>query len=356
MKKLQQHSAVLAAALAVSVVLGFAASENSAWAAEQSNGRVFTLDNAASANSILAFDRAKDGALSNPRTYATGGKGTGTALGSQGALAFAEQGHYLLAVNPGSDEVSVFSLERPVLRLLGTVLSGGHNPISITSHGPLVYVLNAGAPANITGFWLKHGELVPISHSTRGLSTQDPAPAQVELSPFGDEVVVTEKATDRIVTFPIRLDGSPGDASIHASNGQTPYGFGFTRGGVLVVSEAAGGASGASSVSSYLTLSFPGLSIFHSLSVSVPDFQTAACWVASTPNGDYAYTSNTGSGTISGYSVEGGRLSLLSPSGITAVTGDGTQPADMGLASQFLMCSMVEPTSSRGSELPRTEA
>ena len=39
------------------------------------------------------------------------------------------------------------------------------------------------------------------------------------------------------------------------------------------------------------------------ISPSVPDTQSAACWVVVTPNGHYAYVTNTGSGTVSSYGI-----------------------------------------------------
>ena len=52
--------------------------------------------------------------------------------------------------------------------------------------------------------------------------------------------------------------------------------------------------------------------------------QTASCWVAVTDDGAYAYTVNTGSGTISSCSVSvGGDPSLLNPT-----AGGGNVPVD----------------------------
>src|SRR5439155_11770428 len=43
----------------------------------------------------------------------------------------------------------------------------------------------------------------------------------------------------------------------------------------------------------------------------VPDNQSAACWIRITPNGHFAYVSNTGSGTLSSYRIErDGELTL----------------------------------------------
>jgi 6-phosphogluconolactonase (cycloisomerase 2 family) len=60
--------------------------------------------------------------------------------------------------------------------------------------------------------------------------------------------------------------------------------------------------------------------ILNTISGSVPDSQTAPCWIAITPDGRFAYAVNTGSAVISGYQVRSnGELSLLG-NGVTAQT------------------------------------
>src|SRR4029077_626960 len=99
------------------------------------------------------------------------GLGTGSGLGSQGALVLSENGRWLFAVNAGSDDISVFSVDREELTLASRVSSGGTRPISMTVYRDLLYVLNAGGSGNITGFNIgRHGALTPISNSTRPLS------------------------------------------------------------------------------------------------------------------------------------------------------------------------------------------
>jgi 6-phosphogluconolactonase (cycloisomerase 2 family) len=111
-----------------------------------------------------------------------------------------------------------------------------------------------------------------------------------------------------------------------ASIGMTPFGFAFTRRSQLIVSEAFGGADGASAVSSYQL----GSSGLVDVSASVKDHQGAACWIVLARNDSLAFTSNTGSGSISAYRVgESGRLSLVAADGRSGVTGDGTKPTDM---------------------------
>ena len=71
-------------------------------------------------------------------------------------------------------------------------------------------MLNAGAGGNVSGFRLtEHGNLKPIAGSTRALPSVDAGPAQVAITPDGDGLVVTEKNTNTIDTFPLRHDDRP---------------------------------------------------------------------------------------------------------------------------------------------------
>ncbi len=298
-------------------------------------GAVYTLTNEARANAVVAFSRSSSGSLLHPRRFATGGSGTGSGLGSQGAIALSRNGNWLFAVNAGSNDVSVFSVRGTELRLVHRSPSGGTMPISVTSHRNLVFVLNAGGDGNIAGFTLaRSGALRPLPDGVRSLSGPKAGPAQISFSPDGESLVVTEKNTGLLDQFSVDEDGTVSEATQVTSNGETPFGFSFTRQGLLIVSEAFGGRDGESAASSYRLEDDLRL-----ISGSVRDHQTAACWIAVTRNGGYAYTTNTGSGNISGYRVSScGSLSLLNKDGFTASTGDGSSPTDMALSadSSFL--------------------
>jgi len=95
------------------------------------------------------------------------------------------------------------------MRPIGTVWSGGVNPVSLTTRQNLLYVVNAGyfpgtaddaLPGNITGFSIDDGRLSPLRESTQALSRSDSAvgPAEIAFSPDGDQLAVTEKATNVI--------------------------------------------------------------------------------------------------------------------------------------------------------------
>jgi 6-phosphogluconolactonase (cycloisomerase 2 family) len=293
-------------------------------------GAVYVISNAAGGNEVVAYDRSADGSLSPAGAFATGGLGTGAGLGSQGALILSANGQWLFAVNAGSDDVSVFAVGPGGLRLTDVEPSGGDLPISLTQFGRLVYVLNAGGSGNIAGFTLSpSGDLAPLPGSIQPLSNGGvgaaPGPAQIAFSPDGSTLVVTEKASNQIVTYAVDSAGVASGPTAYLSSGLTPFGFAFSQQGTLVVSEAFGGAADASAASSY-RLDGGALTV---VTPSAPTTETAACWVAITGNGRYAYTTNAGSGSVSGYAVgPDGSLTLLDAGGQSGLTGAGSGPID----------------------------
>ena len=293
-------------------------------------GHVFTSTNATAGNEVMVYRAAPGAAPVLVARLATNGLGTGTGLGNQGAVTLSGSGRHLFVVNPASHSVSTFAVRREALVLRSTVDSGGLRPISVTEHQGLVYVLNADGAGNISGFRDDHGTLVPLAGSTRPLSAASgTGSAQVGFSPDGDTLLVTEKATNRLTSYPVDADGRAGVPVVTASAGITPFGFAFDRRGHALVSEAFGGAAGASALSSYTFDEWaPARPVI--VSASVGTTQTAACWVVVTPNGRHAYVTNTGSGTISRYAVQkkGGRLALAQ--GIAATAGAG--PIDAAIS------------------------
>ena len=302
------------------------------WSPEERTGAVYTLSNESSGNRVIVFSREKNGSLSWKGSVSTGGKGLGSGLGSQGAIV--RRGDLLFAVDAGSNEVSVLRTEGG-FHVIARVPSGGLEPISLTVNDDLLYVLNAGDPGNITGFrGARSGHLVHINGSTQPLSGTGTGPAQVEFNPAGRVLVVTEKNTNMIDTYVVGAGGKAGAPDVQSSTGTTPFGFEFTSRGQLVVSNAAGKVSGMSSLTSYAVSPTGFLAL---ITGPVADHQTAACWVAITGNGKFAYTTNAVSGDISGYTVAAdGSLTLFNDGGVTASS--DASPIDMALSrgSRFL--------------------
>lgn len=294
-------------------------------------GAVYTMDNALGSNHVIAFNRHKDGTLGKPKKYATQGGGTGSGLGSQGAIV--SDGEYLYVCNAGSNSISVFRIAGPTLHFVDKTYSQGVMPISLTVHDDLVYVLNAGGSGNISGFRSNYGHLSHIYGSKQPLSSSSAGGAQVSFNNAGDQLVVTEKATNRITTYPVGADGRAGAGMSYASAGQTPFGFEFTPDGAIIVSEAFGGGANASTVTAY-DLGSDGS--VNSTSGPVATGQTAACWVVVTDDGEFAYASNTGSNNVTGFRIRSnGQLALLE-GGDSGMTGAGPIDMDFSPNSIFL--------------------
>jgi 6-phosphogluconolactonase len=289
-------------------------------------GTLYTMSNATAENQLLAYEQLSNGQLRVSEVLSTGGKGSGGGLGNQNGLIVSPDRRWMLAVNAGSNEISVFRFNGNQPKLVNKVASGGVRPVSVTVQGNLVYVVNAGSD-DVVGFKLgDRGELWQLPNSRRTLSATATAPAQIQFSPDGRTIVVTEKATNTISTFPVKY-GYLGDRISTPSAANTPFGFSFDKRGNLIVSEAVGGAPNGSSVSSYKLFDNSRL---RAITPAAKTNQTAACWIVLSRNGEYAYTSNTASGTITGFKVgRDGSLKSLNADGRTGVTGDGSGPIDM---------------------------
>jgi 6-phosphogluconolactonase (cycloisomerase 2 family) len=307
---------VLGVSLLAMLVLASAANASSS---DNSPGAVYTLTNSPAGNAVVAYSRAADGTLTMQGTFPTGGSGTGSGLGSQGAVVLSDDGRQLFAVNAGSNSISLFAVSPDGLELRATAPSGGVRPISLTVRGNLLYAVNAGGAGNISGLVVGRDSLTPLAGSTEPLGAGSAGPAQVAFSPDGSALVVTEKASSTIDVYPVGLDGRAGAPVVSPSTGGTPFGFDFDNRGHLLVSNAAGSAS------SY-ALSGAGASV---ISGAVATHQGAPCWLVASKNGRYAYTANAAAGTISGFAVgHDGSLMLLDASGATGTLGPTSHPLD----------------------------
>lgn len=295
-------------------------------------GGVYTATNDAAGNAVMAYHRAKNGDLSPIQVYPTGGLGTSAGLGNQGGLAIAQNARWLYVVNAGSHDITAFAIggSQGGLRSIQRIASGGNKPISLTVFGDLLYVLNADSDS-VSGFRIgDNGKLSPLPGPAHTLSGTGVGAAQVHFSTDGRTLVVTEKATNHIVSFDVDGLGGLGPAMITDSPAPTPFGFAFGRRNQLFVTQANGGSAGASSLAVFTAQPGGKLS---PVGNPVATRQTAACWVAVTVDGRFAYTANTPNDTVSGFRLsENGKPDLLDPSGVAASFAAGSKPVDLVLS------------------------
>ncbi len=348
-------------------------------------GAVYSMSNAREGNQVIAFSRANDGTLTEVGRFDTGGTGSGSfedtanglvlgnASGETSPNNLGGAAQLLFATNAGSNSISVFSVEKDRLERVEVQSSGGEKPVSVTVSNGLLYVLNSGerlddlivencATENlstgvlptITGFRVDNrGQLTPIPNSTRTLSGDlFSGCAQVSFSPDGKVLVVTEREAEVlpgqsdneiiddgdegvIVTFTVNRDGTLGNKQIFDATGQGPFGFTFTKAGILLVSEQFDGPAGVGrGAGSAYAVNRDGTLV--PTSGSVANGGTDTCWFVATDNGKLAFAASFfEGGQISSYRVgPQGSLELIQAVAADAALG----AADLALSrnSKFL--------------------
>lgn len=297
-------------------------------------GAVFAMTNRAGNNEVVAFSRAVDGTLTQAGRYPTRGNGIGVDFDTQGGLLLSSDNRTLYAANPGSDDVTVFSVNGAQLTFLQKVYAGDQ-PLSVTRSGNLLYVLDGSVAGNqITGFTVAgDGTLTPLPNSTRMLSSPIAVPGEVRFSPDGRALVVTQKVASTIGftldVFLVGADGRPSQAVANQSVGTRPFSATFDRDGRLFVVESGLPLMNNTAVSSYsLNVSAGTLS---PISQSVKNGQTDGCWVVITNDQQYGYTANFASGTISSfYFGPFGTVRLIN--GAAGFSGADSQPTDLAFS------------------------
>jgi 6-phosphogluconolactonase (cycloisomerase 2 family) len=299
-------------------------------------GHVYVNDNTIGENTIAGYDRHADGSLTPApgSPFVAGGAGTGSGLASQGAVQLSPDGRFVIAVDAGSNQISVLRIEPDgSLSQVGdaVVPSRGERPVSIAVHDELVYVANAGPGAtNYSGFRLSpDGRLRPIPGATITLPSGS-QPGDVLFNGDGTRLVGTRVGTSEIDSFTVdsqgRLTAAPG--SPFPAQGLGPFGSEFrpTESDQLFVSNAHNVGGGTGTVSAFRdaadgTLTSIGSSPF-------PDLQTAPCWIEISHDGQFLFTVNTASSTISRYLIaREGTLTLLGSSPISGTASVGAVDA-----------------------------
>ena len=328
--------------LAAAAAIAVPGSASASTGASPVVGHVYVNDNTAGTNTIAAFNRHADGTLTPEAgsPFPAGGAGSGTGLADQGAIQITPDGRFLIAVDAGSNQISVLQIHFDgSLSLVSVTGSGGTLPDSVAVHGNLVYVANSGSDANYTGFRLGfNGRLLPIPGSTVTLAA-NAAPADVLFNSTGTKLAGTEVGTSVIDSFTVgfngRLTAAPG--SPFPAQGLGPFGSEFrpTNPTQLFVSNAHNVGAGTGTISAYRD-SFNG-TLTPVAGSPFADQQTAPCWIEITHNGQFLFTVNTGSGEISRFQIApDGTLTLLGSTPVAATGGVGAVDARLSPDGRFL--------------------
>jgi 6-phosphogluconolactonase len=324
-------------------------------------------------NQIVVFARWGDGSIREVQRIATGGAGSPEGnppfpqhhLDTDGAVKLTEDRKLLFAVNAGNNTVSSFTVgAQGLLTYVDSEPSGGIHPVSLDSHGGLLYVLNQlvnalGEEGNdISGLsYNSAGNMTPIPGSTRALATPfksnngfgfaEPLASQVIFSPNGQELTVPERTSNKfegqLDTFAVEANGTPGPVNTSPSNAFIPFGLAWDSHGHLIVANAG---------SPFVNPQFQGSASSYSLSGTTltpigkaSSTGLATCWVSITNNGEYAFMDSQKSNNLSRFAIgAGGQLTLL---GIVPTSGPG---ADTALSSDSRYLYVLDVLNANGKE------
>jgi hypothetical protein len=303
------------------------------WSRAGARDAIFVQSDNPAGNTVVAYHRNANGTLREAGGYATGGIGGILAgsvvdhLASQGSLGYDAAARLVLAVNAGSDTISVFGVHGDRLHLRQIIGSGGAFPVSVAVRGNLVYVLNALGGGSVQGYRVISGRLFALPGSNRPLGLNPAAspqftntPGQIAFTPDGSRLLVTTKDNGNdIDVFAVRPDGLLGASPVvNGEPGTVPFAISFDASGQVVIAD-----SGTNALSTF-ALSGPGrLTLLDAVGTG----QSATCWVARADG--YLFASNAGSASVSGYSAAGdGTLTLLGTTGTDPGTVDAVASPD----------------------------
>jgi hypothetical protein len=299
---------------------------------------VFVQTDNPTGNAVVAYDTNSNGNLTYWNTYPTGGLGgvlTGSVvdhLASQGSLEYDPSASLLLAVNAGSNSVSVFSVAGNRLVLRQTLSSGGIFPVSVAIDGDVAYVLNAEGGGSIQGYAVGFTGLTEVQSWNRALglgttptSAFTSTPGQVAFSPDGRQLLVTTKnSTNAIDVFDLGEFGEPSATPVvNSEPGTIPFGIAYDAIGQPLIAEA-----GTDAVQSFSLSPRGNLTPVSTLATG----ESATCWIAGPVGGSEFFTSNAGSATLTGLRAFFGQLSAIG----TTPTDSGTVDATVSSDSHFL--------------------
>jgi 6-phosphogluconolactonase len=299
---------------------------------------VYTITNDNNANAIAAYRRdPQTGELALIGTYPTGGRGTGALVDSQSPLVANAEGTRLYAVNPASNNISVMAIkEDGSLEMIGSpVDSRGVEPASLALNGDLLYVANKGnqaTPPNYAGFRIVGDELTRIKKGMRELNIGDD-PGQVLFNRTGSVLIGTRINGRAIDSYTVRRNtrkyGRLRDVA-RIDNQPGPFGAAFNPAfddHLFVSSVRLPGAA------SYRVTEDGAVIPINSVG-NAPE--RAACWAVVHPNGQLAWISNTGSGSLSLYTINNNGLIALA--GTRSTSAFGRLPFEIALdrSGQFL--------------------
>jgi 6-phosphogluconolactonase (cycloisomerase 2 family) len=337
-------------------------------------------------NRIMHFGRNADGQLGLLDSIPTGGAGSGVfkpisgqesapnAFEGAGSVILAESNTLLFVTNGGDNSVTSFRvspegkltmIDRQLTGEPATGRSGTAKSLAYRPQSRTLYVLHAFGPNHLRSYAVAEDgklKLRPERNSVNTATKTDRVSTQAVLSPDGrfllvdilfdarpaanpdgspNLVVANASDPDGLVVFPVRDDGTLGEASFADAGGAGPFYIAFLNGSrdTFLNGLAVGDGVLASRIDGEGRVTNGPLAQID----TSPGKPSELCWLQVTSDNSLVLATNFGYGTVSTYRLVDGRLSLLQDPANNAIPGDGTFRAVNGLVSSGPSDSWLTP-------------
>ena len=337
-------------------------------------------------NRIMHFGRNADGQLELLESVPTRGAGSGVfkpisgqesapnSFEGAGSVILAESNTLLFTTNGGDNSVTSFQvspdgkltvIDRQPTGEPVTGRSGTAKSLAYRSQSRTLYVLHAFGPNHLRAYTVAQDgklKLRPEGHTVNTATKTDRVSTQAVLSPDGrfllvdilfdarpaanpdgspKLVVANAPDPDGLVIFPVRDDGTLGEASFADAGGAGPFYIAFLNRSrdTFLNGVAVGDGVLVSRIDGEGRVT-NGPLVPIDTSRGKP---SELCWLQVTSDNSLVLATNFGYGTVSTYGLAEGRLSLLQDPANEAIPGDGTFRAVNGLVSSGPSDSWLTP-------------
>jgi 6-phosphogluconolactonase (cycloisomerase 2 family) len=346
-------------------------------------------------NAIIHYRWTESGTLTEVERVATGGAGSGELSPiyhinrpnhheGAGSVILSPDRSLLFTTNAGDNSVSSFAVDKEGgvtlvdVKPTGNKTLGGAKSVAYASSSRTLFVVHTFGPDHLRLMSVDpKGKLTarPEQYSVGTKDWPNRMPTMAVLSPDGKFLVVgttfdelpTKKNPDGtviawiphgpdgklhfigsnapdpdgLVVFPLRDDGTLGEAKFHDAKGASPFYIAFlkSRPDTFVIGYAVSDGCALASIDKGGNINVGPL-VKIDTSGGVP---SELCWLAVSPDDRFVFATNFGYSYMSSYRIDGGKLSIAKDPACSKVPGDGTFRALDGVVSSGPSDSWMSP-------------
>src|SRR5262245_9141305 len=346
-------------------------------------------------NAIIHYDRSANGKLTEVERVRTGGAGSGLLsplyhtkrpnhFEGAGSVILTPDRRFLFATNGGDNSVSSFAVDKEGrLKLLdvkptGNPTNGGAKSLAYAPSSRTLFVVHTFGPDHLrlmsvdekgnltarpeqysvnTSDWPNRGptmaalspdeKFVIVGTTFDELPTRTNPDGSVILwiphGPDGSLHVIASNAPDPdgLVVFPMREDGSLGEAKFQDAKAASPFYIAFLNGrsDTFIIGYAVSDGCALATIDADGKIDVGPLMKIDT-SRGLP---SELCWLAVSQDNRFVYTTNFGYSYLSSFHIDGEKLSIAKDPASPKVPGDGTFRAIDGVVSSGPSDSWLSP-------------